>query len=259
MSSKVTSSAGNDYQLDDGAVVIAAITSCTNTSNPSVMIGAGLVAKKSRGLRFNGEAWVKTSLAPGSLVVRDYLEKANLIESLNKLGFNIVGYGCTTCIGNSGPLPVEVSKGISEGKLVAASVLSGNRNFEGSRTLGSKNEFSGLPPLVVAYAIAGTMDIDIQNDPLGQDSQGKDVFLKDIWPSQQEINDIRSSTINSAIFRSNYENVFAGDTRWAGIQTPESERYPWNDGSTYIQNPPYFEGMGMEAEGFDRSGLPGYW
>ena len=249
---KATSAAGEEYQLEDGAVVIAAITSCTNTSNPSVMIGAGLVAKKAAALGLKVKPWVKTSLAPGSLVVRDYLEKANLIESLNQLGFNIVGYGCTTCIGNSGPLPAEVSKGISDGNLVAASVLSGNRNFEGRVHSEVKMNFLASPPLVVAYAITGSMNVDLQNDPLGQDKDGKDLFLKDIWPSQQEINDIRSSTINSAIFRSNYENVFAGDTRWAGIQTPESERYPWNDGSTYIQNPPYFEGMGMEAEGFEQ-------
>ncbi|MFT5133307.1 MAG: aconitate hydratase, partial [Gammaproteobacteria bacterium] len=249
-SAQVTSGAGENYQLDDGAVVIAAITSCTNTSNPSVMVGAGLVAKKAAALGLKVKPWVKTSLAPGSLVVRDYLEKAKLIESLNELGFNIVGYGCTTCIGNSGPLPAEVSQGISDGNLMASAVLSGNRNFEGRVHAEVKMNYLASPPLVVAYAIAGTMNIDLQNDPLGQDKNGKDVFLKDIWPLQQEINDTMSRTIDSGIFRDSYASVFAGDSRWAGIKVPESDRYQWNNDSTYVQNPPYFVGMTMEVEGF---------
>jgi len=211
---------GESYELKDGAIVIAAITSCTNTSNPSVMVGAGLVAKKAREKGLQVKPWVKTSLAPGSLVVRNYLEKAKLIPALNNLGFNIVGYGCTTCIGNSGPLPAAVSKGI--------------------------------PPLVVVYAIAGTMNIDLLNEALGQDSDGKDVYLKDIWPSQKEINDILTTTINSDMYQQGYENVFSGDSRWAGLSVTESERYRWNENSTYVQNPPYFTDMGKEASGLEQ-------
>ncbi|HLB30628.1 MAG TPA: aconitate hydratase AcnA [Gammaproteobacteria bacterium] len=240
------------YELRDGAVVIAAITSCTNTSNPSVMIGAGLVAKKANEKGLKVKPWVKTSLGPGSLVVRDYLDKTGLSPHLDALGFNIVGYGCTTCIGNSGPLPVEVSKAIADGKLIAASVLSGNRNFEGRVHAEVKMNFLASPPLVVVYAIAGTMEIDLAKDPLGKDQQGKDVFLKDIWPSQKEIDAAIAATIDSKMFRESYANVFAGDARWAGIKVGESSRYAWNDDSTYIQNPPYFKGMSPTAKGFDQ-------
>jgi aconitate hydratase len=249
---QVKSSSGMNYQLKDGAVVIAAITSCTNTSNPSVMVGAGLVAKKARDRGLTVKPWVKTSLGPGSLVVRDYLEKAGLIPYLNELGFNIVGYGCTTCIGNSGPLPAEVSKAIAEGKLIAASVLSGNRNFEGRVHPEVKMNFLASPPLVVAYAIAGTMDIDLVKDPIGTDSAGKPVYLKDIWPSQQEINATMAGAIDSTMFRNSYKNVFSGDTRWGGIQVAASTRYGWDDASTYVRNPPYFIGMAKQAQGFEQ-------
>ena len=248
----VTSAGGKHYELTDGAVVIAAITSCTNTSNPSVMIGAGLVAKKAHEKGLKVKPWVKTSLGPGSLVVRDYLDKAGLSPHLDTLGFNIVGYGCTTCIGNSGPLQAEVSQAIAEGKLIAASVLSGNRNFEGRIHAEVKMNFLASPPLVVVYAIAGTMNIDLYQEPLGQDQNGKDVFLKDIWPSQREIDQAITSTINSGMFRNSYANVFAGDARWAAIQVEESSRYAWDNDSTYIQNPPYFRGMSREATGFEQ-------
>jgi len=245
----VTAADGEQYDLKDGAVVIAAITSCTNTSNPSVMVGAGLVAKKAREKGLRAKPWVKTSLGPGSLVVRDYLEKAGLIPHLNDLGFNIVGYGCTTCIGNSGPLRPEVSQAISQGKLVAASVLSGNRNFEGRVHAEVKMNFLASPPLVVAYAIAGNMDVDLATQPLGTDQSGNNIFLKDIWPSQQEINETMASTIDSGMFRDSYQNVFAGDSRWASINVATSSQYNWNDKSTYVQNPPYFTGMNKQPPG----------
>ena len=232
-----------DFELKDGAVVIAAITSCTNTSNPAVMVGAGLVAKKASARGLSVKPWVKTSLAPGSLVVRDYLARAGLNESLDALGFNIVGYGCTTCIGNSGPLPDAVSRSIREGDLVAASALSGNRNFEGRVHAEVKMNFLASPPLVVAYAIAGTVDIDLQNDPVGQDPNGNNVYLRDIWPSQAEINAVIAEAIDSDMFRSSYRQAFAGDANWNAIDTPKSSRYQWNEASTYVQNPPYFEGM----------------
>ena len=247
----VHSATGEDYDLKDGAIVIAAITSCTNTSNPSVMLGAGLVAKKAREKGLQVKPWVKTSLAPGSLVVRDYLEKAKLIPALNNLGFNIVGYGCTTCIGNSGPLPEEISQAIHTGQLIATAVLSGNRNFEGRIHAEVKMNFLASPPLVVAYAIAGTMNIDLYNEALGQDSDGKDVYLKDIWPSQREINDILTTTINPDMYQQGYENVFSGDSRWAGMSVTESERYSWDENSTYVQNPPYFIGMDKEVGGLE--------
>jgi aconitate hydratase len=249
---KVTSPQGEDYELNDGAVVIAAITSCTNTSNPSVMVGAGLLAKKAHEKGLKVKPWVKTSLAPGSLVVRDYLEKADLISALNTLGFNIVGYGCTTCIGNSGPLPEEVSQGIKSGELIVTSVLSGNRNFEGRIHTEVKMNFLASPPLVVAYAIAGTMNIDLMNDPLGTNEDGNAIHLQDIWPSQAEINEIMATCINSKMFQGSYENVFAGDARWSGIEVPAANLFAWNKNSTYVQNPPYFEGMGLEAEGFEQ-------
>ncbi len=240
---RVETPQGGNYELKDGAVVIAAITSCTNTSNPSVMIGAGLVAKKAGELSLGVKPWVKTSLAPGSLVVRDYLDRAGLSGDLDRLGFNIVGYGCTTCIGNSGPLPEAISRGIREGDLVATSVLSGNRNFEGRVHAEVKMNFLASPPLVVAYAIAGTVDIDLQNDPLGHDASGNAVYLKDIWPSQAEINAVIAASIDSDMFRQSYRQAFAGDANWTGINVTESNRYQWNNDSTYVQNPPYFEGM----------------
>jgi len=242
----VTDEQGNHYDLTDGAVVIAAITSCTNTSNPSVMVGAGLVAKKARERGLAVKPWVKTSLAPGSLVVSEYLKKSGLTQYLDALGFNLVGYGCTTCIGNSGPLPPHVSQAINEGDLVVASVLSGNRNFEGRVHPEVKMNFLASPPLVVAYAIAGTVTLDLLNDPLGTDSDGKAVYFKDLWPSQQEINETLASTIDASMFRHSYENVFAGDSNWASMKVPESELYQWNDDSTYVRNPPYFEGMQRE-------------
>ena len=237
---------GEEFDLEDGAVVIAAITSCTNTSNPSVMVGAGLLAKKAgkRGLMV--KPWVKTSLAPGSLVVRDYLDKAGLIPHLDSLGFNIVGYGCTTCIGNSGPLPPHVSRAIQEGDLIVSAVLSGNRNFEGRVHPEVRMNFLASPPLVVAYAIAGTMIIDLMKDPIGTDRDGEQVYLRDIWPTQKEINDIMAGTITSGMFRQSYEHVFAGDSRWASLEVPDSSLYQWDNNSTYVQNPPYFENMSSE-------------
>ena len=234
---------GESFELTDGAVVIAAITSCTNTSNPAVMLGAGLLAKRAseRGLRV--KPWVKTSLGPGSKVVSDYLEKANLMGSLEDLGFHIVGYGCTTCIGNSGPLPEPVRDGIREGELVACSILSGNRNFEGRIHAEVKMNFLASPPLVVAYAIAGRMDIDVYNEPLAEDKDGDPVYLKDLWPSQKEIQDTIAATIDSSMFQSSYDNVYSGDARWTEISVTESEQYDWDADSTYIKNPPYFEGM----------------
>jgi len=240
------------YELTDGAVVIAAITSCTNTSNPSVMIGAGLLAKKAHEMGLTRKPWVKTSLAPGSLVVSDYLKKAGLVPHLAALGFDTVGYGCTTCIGNSGPLPEAVSKGIAEGDLVVASVLSGNRNFEGRVHAEIKMNFLASPPLVVAYSIAGTVNTDLNKDPLGTGKDGKPVYLKDIWPSSQEISKAIASTIDSKMFQGSYAHVFKGDTRWGSIKVPASDRYHWEDSSTYIQNPPYFVGMSKQAQGFDQ-------
>ena len=237
---------GNDsFLLDDGAVVIAAITSCTNTSNPAVMLGAGLLAKKAAAKGLKAKPWVKTSIGPGSLVVTDYLEKTGLLKELEKIGFYIVGYGCTTCIGNSGPLPVEISKGIAEGDLAVASVLSGNRNFEGRVHPEVKMNYLASPPLVVAYAIAGSLDIDLSKDPLGEGSDGKPVYLKDIWPSNQEISDVIAGAINPAMFKKNYADVFKGDSRWNNIASPDGSVYKWDD-STYIKNPPYFDGMTME-------------
>ena len=248
---RVETPLSENYELKDGAVVIAAITSCTNTSNPSVMIGAGLVAKKASERGLTVKPWVKTSLAPGSLVVRDYLNRAGLTVDLDKLGFNIVGYGCTTCIGNSGPLPEEVSRGIREGDLVATSVLSGNRNFEGRVHAEVKMNFLASPPLVVAYALAGTVDIDLQNDPLGRDADGNAVYLKDIWPSQSEISATMSASIDSDMFRNSYRQAFAGDANWTGINVSESNRYQWRNDSTYVQKPPYFAGMSATPDGIE--------
>lgn len=241
--------AGKDYELKDGAVVIAAITSCTNTSNPSVMMGAGLLAQNANKRGLKVKPWVKTSLAPGSMVVTDYLVKAGVMPDLEALGFHTVGYGCTTCIGNSGPLPQEISAAIKDGDLIATSVLSGNRNFEGRVHAEVKMNFLASPPLVVAYALAGTMDIDVYNEPLGQDQNGADVFLKDIWPSAKDVQDAIRATIDSKMFDSSYANVFRGDDRWAGIQVSASTQYEWDDSSTYVKNPPYFVGMSATPEG----------
>jgi aconitate hydratase len=237
---------GEDYSLSSGKVVIASITSCTNTSNPYVMIGAGLVARKARALGLNRKPWVKTSLAPGSQVVTEYLEAAGLQEDLDAIGFNLVGYGCTTCIGNSGPLQPEISKAISDGDLVATSVLSGNRNFEGRISPDVRANYLASPPLVVAYALAGDMNIDLTTEPLGQDQNGKDVFLKDIWPSNAEIAELVEKTVTREAFLSKYADVFKGDEKWQGVEVPQQEVYDWPASSTYIQNPPYFQGMGME-------------
>ena len=246
---------GETFELSDGAVVIAAITSCTNTSNPAVMLGAGLLAKRASERGLQVKPWVKTSLGPGSKVVSDYLVKAGLMGSLEDLGFHIVGYGCTTCIGNSGPLPEPVRDGIREGELIACSILSGNRNFEGRIHAEVKMNFLASPPLVVAYAIAGRMDIDVYNEPLAEDKNGNPVYLKDIWPSQQEIQDAIASTIDSSMFRSSYDSVYTGDARWAEISVTESELYEWDADSTYIKNPPYFEGMShSEGEIIDIKG-----
>jgi len=238
---------GQKVTMRDGAVVIAAITSCTNTSNPSVMLGAGLVAKKAAALGLNSAPWVKTSLGPGSKVVTDYLDKAGLTESLDALGFNTVGYGCTTCIGNSGPLPAEVSAAISEGNLAVTSVLSGNRNFEGRVHAEVRMNYLASPPLVVAYAIAGTMNIDLYNDPIGKDKNGNDVFLKDIWPTQKEIADVVASCVTAEQFETSYGSVFAGDANWQALEAPTGDRFAWDADSTYIQHPPYFAGMTMQT------------
>ncbi|MFQ5344358.1 MAG: aconitate hydratase AcnA [Mariprofundus sp.] len=241
-----TSIKGQDVTIDEGAVVIAAITSCTNTSNPSVMLGAGLVAKKAAALGLNAAPWVKTSLGPGSLVVTEYLQGAGLIEPLKKLGFHVVGYGCTTCIGNSGPLPAEVSAAIAEGDLAVCSVLSGNRNFEGRVHAEVRMNYLASPPLVVAYAIAGTMNIDLYNDPIGTAADGHDVYLKDIWPTQAEVA-AAVAGVSRQQFTKSYADVFAGDANWQNLAAPEGERFAWESDSTYIQNPPYFAGMSREA------------
>ena len=236
---------GKQVTIDNGAVVIAAITSCTNTSNPSVMLGAGLVAKKAAALGLSAAPWVKTSLGPGSLVVTEYLKSAGLMEPLKELGFHVVGYGCTTCIGNSGPLPAEVSAAIAEGELAVCSVLSGNRNFEGRVHAEVRMNYLASPPLVVAYAIAGTMNIDLYREPIGQDRDGRDVFLKDIWPSQAEITAAIAS-VNREQFTRAYADVFAGDANWQELDAPEGDRFAWDESSTYIQNPPYFVNMSKQ-------------
>ncbi len=238
--------AGEDYTMESGKVVIASITSCTNTSNPYVMIGAGLVARKAAALGLDRKPWVKTSLAPGSQVVSAYLEAAGLQEDLDKVGFNLVGYGCTTCIGNSGPLQKEISEAIAEGDLVATSVLSGNRNFEGRISPDVRANYLASPPLVVAYAIAGTMNIDLANDPIAQTADGKDVFLKDIWPTTQEVAELVEKTVTREAFQSKYADVFKGDEKWQSVETTDAETYDWPASSTYVQNPPYFQGMSKE-------------
>jgi aconitate hydratase len=238
---------GHEYQLTHGDVVIAAITSCTNTSNPSVMIGAGLVAKKAHERGLTRKPWVKTSLAPGSKVVTDYLVKGGLMKPLEAIGFFTVGYGCTTCIGNSGPLPDHIGKAIKEGDLVVASVLSGNRNFEARVHQDVKANYLASPPLVVAYAIAGTVDIDLATQPLGTGSDGKPVFLKDIWPTQKEVDDAVAQFVTREQFTHEYAHVFEGSDAWRAIKATASEAYAWDAKSTYIQNPPYFEGMTMQV------------
>jgi aconitate hydratase len=235
-----------EFTLRDGDVVIAAITSCTNTSNPSVMVAAGLLAKKAaeRGLR--RKPWVKTSLAPGSKVVMDYLNEAGLIEPLESLGFHLVGYGCTTCIGNSGPLPEPISAAIREGSLVATSVLSGNRNFEGRINPDVRANYLASPPLVVAYAIAGTMNVDLYNEPIGTDPNGRSVFLKDIWPTQIEVDQVIRESVRSEHFTRQYASVFEGDDRWKALPAPEGDLFDWDPASTYVKEPPYFDAMGPE-------------
>jgi aconitate hydratase len=237
----------NGAKLKDGAVVIAAITSCTNTSNPAVMLGAGLLARNAVKKGLKAAPWVKTSLGPGSLVVTDYLKKAGVLGDLEKLGFYVVGYGCTTCIGNSGPLPAEISKGIADGDLVVASVLSGNRNFEGRVHPEVKMNYLASPPLVVAYALAGTVNTDLSKEPLGTGSDGQPVYLKDIWPSNKEIGDVIAKTLGPDLFKQNYADVFKGDSRWNQIAAPVGEGYGWDGSSTYIKNPPYFDGMRMQV------------
>ena len=236
---------GAGHDIGDGDVVIAAITSCTNTSNPSVLVAAGLVARKARAKGLSVKPWVKTSLAPGSQVVTDYLDKAGLTEDLDALGFNLVGYGCTTCIGNSGPLAQPISQAINDNNIVAASVLSGNRNFEGRVSPDVRANFLASPPLVVAYALRGSVTSDMVSTPIGQDADGNDVFLKDIWPSNDEIRSLIDASIDNTMFRARYGNVYAGDARWQAIEVAPSDTYQWRAGSTYIANPPYFDGMEM--------------
>ena len=234
---------GTTYELDHGAVTIAAITSCTNTSNPSVMIGAALLAKKAVEKGLSSKPWVKTTLAPGSKVVSDYYERAALTPYLDELGFNLVGYGCTTCIGNSGPLIPEVSKAVNDGDLAVTAVLSGNRNFEGRINPDVKMNYLASPPLVVAYALAGSMDVDMYNDPLGQDGDGNDVYLRDVWPTAAEVEDVIGSAITADMFTRDYADVFAGEERWRSLSTPEGATFEWEESSTYVRKPPYFEGM----------------
>jgi aconitate hydratase len=236
------------FVLRHGHVVIAAITSCTNTSNPSVMIGAGILARNALARGLQRKPWVKTSLAPGSKVVSEYLDRAGLTESLEQLGFNLVGYGCTTCIGNSGPLPEEIAKVVGEEDLAVVSVLSGNRNFEGRINPDVKMNYLASPPLCVAYALAGTMDIDIVGDPLGRDAEGRDVYLREIWPTEREIAETIEQAVRSDMFRKSYSEVFAGDEQWNGLEIPTGDRFAWEEHSTYVRLPPYFEGMPPEPE-----------
>ncbi len=237
-----------DVTLDDGAIVIASITSCTNTSNPNVMLAAGLVAQKASALGVKVKPWVKTSLAPGSRVVTEYFKQADLMESMENLGFHVIGYGCATCIGNSGPLPAPVSKAIADGDLAVSAILSGNRNFEGRVHAEVRMNYLASPPLVVAYAIAGTMNIDIYNEPLAQDKNGNDVYLKDIWPSQMEVQAVVSKSVKRDEFTQNYAEVYKGEQQWLDLKSPEGQLFDWVNDSTYIKNPPYFEGMTMQPD-----------
>ncbi|MEW2115552.1 aconitate hydratase AcnA [Streptomyces sp. NPDC005474] len=243
----VTAPDGSTYEIDHGAVTVAAITSCTNTSNPYVMVAAALVAKKAVEKGLTRKPWVKTTLAPGSKVVTDYFDKAGLTPYLDKVGFNLVGYGCTTCIGNSGPLPDEVSKAVNDHDLAVTSVLSGNRNFEGRINPDVKMNYLASPPLVVAYALAGSMKVDITRDALGVDQEGKPVFLADIWPSEAEVNDVVANAIGEDMFSKSYSDVFAGDAQWQALSIPEGNTFEWDPQSTYVRKPPYFEGMTMET------------
>ena len=243
---------GTDFKLKDGSIVIAAITSCTNTSNPNVLIGAGLLAKKAIAKGLKVKPWVKTSLAPGSKVVTDYLEKAGLNKYLDELGFNLVGYGCTTCIGNSGPLKQNISDAVQKGNLYVVSVLSGNRNFEGRINPDVKASYLASPPLVVAYALAGSMNVDLYKEPLGKDKEGKHVFLKDIWPTNKEIEELILTSINADMFVKRYSNISEGPKEWSAIKTNDSNIYNWDDTSTYVKKPPFFENMSDQPEGFKK-------
>jgi aconitate hydratase len=245
---KRTKVEGETFDVGNGDVVIAAITSCTNTSNPSVLIAAGLVARKAVETGLKVKPWVKTSLAPGSQVVTDYLAKAGLTKPLDSLGFNLVGYGCTTCIGNSGPLAEPISKAVTDGDLVAVAVLSGNRNFEGRVNPDVRANYLASPPLVVAYALAGSMLTDLTTQPLGNGKGGKEVFLKDLWPTNEEIAAVQHKVVESQMFAKRYKDVFKGDKAWQGIEVAGGQTYGWDVGSTYVQNPPYFEGLTMALE-----------
>jgi len=245
---RVKSDELGEFVLDHGAVVIAAVTSCTNTSNPEVMLGAALLARNAVEKGLASKPWVKTTMAPGSQVVHDYYEKAGLWPYLEKLGFYLVGYGCTTCIGNSGPLPEEISKAVNDNDLSVAAVLSGNRNFEGRINPDVKMNYLASPPLVIAYALAGTMDFDFETEPLGKDNDGNDVYLRDIWPSQKDVSDTIASAINSEMFVKNYADVFKGDERWRNLPTPSGKTFDWDPNSTYVRKPPYFDGMAAEPE-----------
>jgi aconitate hydratase len=242
---------GESFDVQDGDVVIAAITSCTNTSNPDVMVGAGLVARKARERGLTRKPWVKTSLAPGSKVVTDYLTESGLLPDLEAVGFYVVGYGCTTCIGNSGPLPEPISEAINTHDLVAASVLSGNRNFEGRISSDVRANYLASPPLVVAYALAGTVDIDLDTDPIGTDPDGNDVFLRDVWPTQEEISELVASSVHADQFRTEYADVFTGAEEWQAVETSGTALYDWNADSTYVQEPPFFVGLSPEPEAID--------
>ena len=242
---------GADVEINDGSILIASITSCTNTSNPAVMLAAGLLARNAAAKGLKARPWVKTSLAPGSRVVSDYLEKAELIDDLEAVGFYTVGYGCTTCIGNSGPLKPEIADAVTGGNIVGTSVLSGNRNFEGRIHPLVQHNFLASPPLVVAYALAGNMNVDLYNDPLGQDQEGNDVYMRDIWPTQQEIHDVVAASINSDMFKSSYGTVFEGDDNWKRIASTTGDIYQWDPDSTYVRNPPYFDGMSKQAGAVD--------
>ncbi len=245
---KLTLADGTATELDNGHVVIAAITSCTNTSNPSVLLGAGLLARNAVKRGLTRKPWVKSSLAPGSKVVTEYLDRAGLSEYLDALGFNLVGYGCTTCIGNSGPLPAEISKAVNDADLAVVSVLSGNRNFEGRINPDVKMNYLASPPLVVAYALAGTMDTDLQTEPLGQDSDGNDVYLRDIWPSTAEIAQTVETAVKADQFRKSYDGVFDGDERWQGLEVPTGDSFEWDQRSTYIRKAPFFDDLPVVPE-----------